>query len=280
MKYKLLCIDIDGTLLTSKKTISDITKRSIKKASDLGVRIVVSTGRIYSNAAFYSELLGVEPVVIASNGAIIKEKKSENEIYRSALTKDDIEKVLKICKRHRVKVNFNTQSRVLCQSRLVYFLTKYFYLKFIFKNDNGKMDVQLLKGKDSTRKLIENCGDKIIKCEVLDSSSKRIRDAKDELKSIENLETVSSYMRNIEITSKCVSKGRAVEELAKYYNIKREEIISIGDSENDLSMIQYAGLGVAMGNGNSIVKDSADYITETNDNNGVAKVIDKFILNG
>ena len=75
------------------------------------------------------------------------------------------------------------------------------------------------------------------------------------------------------------SKGNAVAKLAKSLNLSPEEVMCIGDSENDLSMIEFAGLGVAMGNGLDLLKDAADYITDTNNNDGVAKAIENFVLN-
>lgn len=83
---------------------------------------------------------------------------------------------------------------------------------------------------------------------------------------------------NIEITRKGTSKGKAVERLANHYNLTSKDVITIGDSENDLSMIEYAGLGIAMGNAIDSVKQKSKFITDSNDNDGVAKAISKFIL--
>lgn len=91
-------------------------------------------------------------------------------------------------------------------------------------------------------------------------------------------EVASSNSDNFEMTKKGTSKGKAVEVLADFYNIKRDEVICMGDGENDLSMIEYAGLGIAMGNASSIVKKRANYVTDTNCNDGVAKAIEKFVL--
>jgi len=85
-------------------------------------------------------------------------------------------------------------------------------------------------------------------------------------------------MLNIEINAEGVCKGKGVEILGEKLGIKKEEIIAIGDNENDLTMIEYAGLGVAMGNATEEVKELADYITDTNNNSGVAKAINKFAL--
>ena len=90
---------------------------------------------------------------------------------------------------------------------------------------------------------------------------------------------VSSWNNNFEIMNKGASKGHAVQVLANYYDIDKESIICIGDSENDLPMIKYAGLGIAMGNAPDYVKNQADYVTDTNSEHGVAKAIEKFILN-
>ena len=102
--------------------------------------------------------------------------------------------------------------------------------------------------------------------------------AKEELKKYEDLEVVSSSPSNFEVMNKGTSKGRAVKVLADILNINREEVMCLGDSENDLSMIEFAGLGVAMGNAEEFLKEKADYITDTNENDGVAKAIEKFIL--
>ena len=83
---------------------------------------------------------------------------------------------------------------------------------------------------------------------------------------------------SLEINYKDVSKGNAIKSLLDKYNIKEEELVCIGDNENDISMIKLAGLGIAMGNAISEVKNIADYITDTNKRDGVAKAIEKFIL--
>jgi Cof subfamily protein (haloacid dehalogenase superfamily) len=113
----------------------------------------------------------------------------------------------------------------------------------------------------------------------MNDNEDKLKEIRDELKEIDDIELASSSRHNIEITRKGVSKGRAVEVLGSYYNIKREEIVAIGDSENDLTMIEYAGLGIAMGNAIDVVKVKADYITDTNNNDGVVKAINKFIVN-
>lgn len=279
MKYKLVCVDMDGTLLNSRKIVSNINKSAIRRAHQLGVNIVVTTGRVYENAAFYSKLIGVKSPVIASNGAIIKDKNSDNIIYKKSLGIEKIKEIISICNKHKVGVNFNTHDSFICGSRFVYMLVSRLFLKSMGLSNKGKLNIEYVNGSCKLIDKVEQCYNDIIKCEIIHINQRKISTLKKELRELKNIEVVGSSKHNIEITAKFVSKGKAVEILANHYRIQRQEIITIGDSENDLSMIEYGGLGVAMGNASEEIKSKADYITDTNDNDGVAKVINKFILN-
>lgn len=93
-----------------------------------------------------------------------------------------------------------------------------------------------------------------------------------------NCEAHKSLSNMLDVMNKGVTKGNAIKNLAQSLGVKQEEIIAIGDNENDISMIKYAGLGVAMGNAEEKVKEVSNFITDTNDNHGVAKVIQQFML--
>ena len=118
----------------------------------------------------------------------------------------------------------------------------------------------------------------IYKFLFIDNNIKKLKDLRKKINALDNVGTSSSWPNNIEAMAANVSKGQGLSKLCNILGIKPEEVIAIGDSENDLSMFQFAGLSVAMGNGEKIAKDNAMHITDTNDNNGVAKVIEKFIL--
>lgn len=276
MKCKLVCVDMDGTLLTSSKNVSEANKNAIKKAYKKGVEVVITTGRVFANADYYSKLIGVKSPIIASNGAIIRGKNNEI-IYKNPMKIEKMEAILKVCRKLKIKVNFHTSNSIICGSKFVYILVKYLFLKSMRNSNNGKLELKYIPNYESLNKFINS--NEVIRCEIININSKRIGKLKSELKKLDGIEVVGSTDRNIEVTSKSVSKGNAVKILADTYHIKREEIITIGDSENDLSMIEYGGLGVVMGNGNEKAKRIADYITDTNYNDGVAKVINKFILN-
>jgi Cof subfamily protein (haloacid dehalogenase superfamily) len=276
MKYKLVCIDMDGTLLNSKHKISETSKKVLKKAYNMGVHIVISTGRIYVDAKGYSNLIGVKSPVIASNGAVIKEKDRSEVIYKSVIDKKLCFKLLDVCFKHDVVPNFSTSDKLYTGSILV---SIFFEITKLKGGINKEVKIEYVKSFGKWNKVLEKEKDNIVKCEVMNKSKSKLRKFREELKKIKEIELASSSKHNVEITCKGVSKGRAVKVLANYYNIKREEIIAIGDSENDLSMIEFAVLGIAMGNAIDMVKEKADFITDTNDNDGVAKAVDKFVLN-
>ena len=275
MGYKLVCIDVDGTLLNSKHEITERTKKILLKTHELGVHIVISTGRMYTDAAYYSDLIGVKSPVIASNGAFIKEKDNEKVIYKDVLGEDLSLQLLEIFRSHHIKPYF-------CTPHTFYYsncIFKIFYLATrLFCKRKNKLDVHYVFSWNEWRKILHNERENIVKCEIIYRDAVLICELRNELKTVEQLEIMDSSKCNIEINRRGVSKGKAVAMLATFYNVKREEIIAIGDSENDLSMIEYAGLGIAMGNAKIHIKEKADYVTDSNDDEGVANAMSKFFF--
>ena len=273
MKYKLICTDMDGTLLNDNKVISEKNKEAIKKACDMGVKVAVCTGRIFTSADFFADLLGVKIPVIASNGAYIREKDENIVVYKSLLGYEKSIQALKVMKKYGIYPHFYTTDTIFTE-KLIY--SSIFYTKVNETLPEGKK-VKIEMVNDWEKVLFEN-KDYIMKAVGVDEDEEKIKKVKQELRRNYDLEVVSSHRTNFEIMNKGVSKGSAVGILADFYGIKTEEIITFGDSENDLSMIKHAGLGIVMGNGDEEVKKYADYITDTNENDGVAKAIEKFVL--
>lgn len=264
---------MDGTLLNSNNEISEKNLQSIKKATEKGVQVAVSTGRLFVSANYYADLLGVKTPIIASNGAYIRDKNTDKVIHKNILGYDNCKKVLKVIKKYDMYPHFNSYNGIFTE-KLVN--SSKFYSKM---NETLPEDRRIkIEVSSNWPEVFEKYGDEILKCIIVDKDYEKLKLAKDELLKIEDLEVVSSFENNIEVMAKGVSKGKAVEILANHYKLNREEVMCIGDSENDLSMIKFAGFGVAMGNGNDLVKDNADYITSTNDQSGVGEAIEKFIL--
>lgn len=271
--YKLLCMDMDGTLLNSEGRVSERNLKAIKLAHERGIIITVCTGRIFTSARYYAELIGVKAPIIALNGAYIREKDKDEVIYKSVLGKEKCAKILEVAQKYGLYPHFNTPDIVLTE-KIIFSSEGYVKMNKNLPKDK-QISIELVQDWDKT---FQQYDDEIIKCITVDNDKEKILKAKQELLKCEEFEVVSSWSNNFEVMCKGVSKGRAVEVLAGFYNIKREEIMCIGDNENDISMLSYAGLGVAMGNGESFVKEAADFVTDTNDEDGVAKAIEKFIL--
>jgi Cof subfamily protein (haloacid dehalogenase superfamily) len=273
MNYKLICIDMDGTLLNDKKIISERNLRAIRLAYEKGVRIAVCTGRIFNSADFFSELLGVKSPVIASNGAYIIEKDRNEVVYKGILGAEKCNKLLAVFRRYDIYPHYYTKDTIFTE-KLVYSSKFYEEVNKTLPVDK-QIKIELVKDWNEVFHKYES---EIFKGIAVDDDLDKIQEAKNVLINMEDFEVVSSRINNFEVMNKGVSKGSAVKILADYYGITKEQVICIGDSENDLSMIKFAGLGVAMGNGDDDVKAAAKYITDDNNRDGVAKTIEKFVL--
>lgn len=276
MRYKMVCIDMDGTLLGKKRRVSKESKDIIKRAYDKGVEIVVTTGRIYNDAAYYSHFLGVQSPVIAANGAIIREKYTDEVIYENSISQEVCLELVNILKRRNMHFHFYTTDSIYCSNYLNKLAAELFMTKEV-GYDNFKINYHIIKSIDEWKKIFKN-NNKITKCIAFSLKSKKMVKFKEDLDGLDSIVYFGSGSHSVEINNRGVSKGKAVKVLATHYGFNKDEIICIGDNENDISMIEYAGLGVAMGNAIEEVKDVADYITDTNLEDGVMKAIKKFIL--
>ena len=274
MAIKLICIDMDGTLLMDQQNVSEENKKAIKEAVSRGVHVAITTGRVYNCAKLYSDEIGLKTPIIASNGAFIGGSNGET-IYNNPLSANEIKDFLSLTKQYGLLSYLTGNLGIVSTMELP---DNHIY-KVLNKRlkDEEKIKFEVIDNIDNAFKLYPN---QLLKgvCIEKNNISKLIK-VKKELKQLNpELEIVSSWDDNFEIMKKGSSKGEAVAQLAKYFNLKRDEVMCIGDSENDLSMIEYAGVGVAMGNAIDIVKNSAQYVTLPNTESGVAKAIEKFVL--
>lgn len=273
MSYKLICLDMDGTLLNDNKEVTDRNKEAIKKAHDKGIKIAITTGRLFISAKYYATLLEIEAPVIAANGAYIREKDRDEVIYKSPISVEDCKSILSIVEKYNFNFYYNTFNSVITKKPFPKGNT---YLQ-MNQSLPEEMKIQLKVIENLTGEFEKRDGE-ILKCICIGNNREELLTAKKEIIKLGRFEVASSLSDNFEIMNAGTSKGRAVEVLANFYGLKKEEVICIGDGENDLSMIEYAGLGIAMGNAPQYVKEAADYVTDTNENHGVAKAIERFVL--
>lgn len=273
MKYKMICLDMDGTLLTSDKKISEKNKEYLRKIKDNGVIIAVCTGRLLISAKYFANLIGEEVDVIASNGAMVIDK-NENEIYESRLGFENGIYALEIMKKNNIYPHFYSKNTIYTEKMVN---SSMFYQKYNEAAGDEKYKVKFNMVKNWKETLKKN-EDKIMKAVGVNQDIELIEKVRSQLSENSNIEVVYSHQSNFEVMKKGVSKGNSIGILAAHYGISRDEIVAFGDSNNDLSMLKYAGLGVAMGNGTEEIKKHADFITLSNDENGVAHGINKIFL--
>lgn len=266
--YKLLAVDMDGTLLNSKGELTEKNKNALKAAMSKGVKVVITSGRaIHSIKRFLIEagLTGENDYAITYNGGAVYNLKNFECIAYKGITGRNLFEIKELCESLDMKMIAYDWNYSLAEEENEY---------TIFEREHIGSPVKLVSYKEYVKE-----DDEIIKVILFDNP-----DALDEkMKKIpqefyENYNIVKSLPWVLEILPKECNKGYGLEIMAKQLNIKREEIISIGDQANDLEMIEFAGLGVAMGNAIEEVKNIASYVTTDNDNDGVAAVVEKFIL--
>lgn len=271
MSYKLVAIDMDGTLLNSKGLVSDRTRQAIYDASKKGVYVVLATGRILKSAINQSIELNLNRPIISSNGAIIVDEK-KNVIYERPMKFDAVEKIIKLGQSENIYYHFYNEDSFYANTYIEEVLN--FYNTKDSKKNGREIKVNIFQ---DPKEIADN-GVNVYKFLFIDDNRSKLDSLKEKLISVENISVCSSWTNNLEVMDSEVSKGKGLEYLCNRLNIASNQVIAIGDNENDISMIEYAGLGVAMGNGVEKTKSVADLIGKTNDEDGVAKIIEKYIL--
>lgn len=265
--YKLVAVDMDGTLLREDKTISKETLRAIQKAKARGVKIVLSTGRPVDGIKRYLnelDLLNEGDYAIAYNGALVQNTKTKEIVAQTLMTLEDVSYLYNLSKELNVNIHALTENSCITPKWSTY--------SQVEKDINDiPLEIVDFNNLDVNTTIV-----KIMMIDEPEILSEAIAKLPKEV--YEKYSVLRSAPYFLEFLDKKVNKGYGVELLAKKLGIKSEEVICIGDAGNDIHMIKFAGLGVAMGNAFSEVKEVADYITLSNEENGVAHVIDKFVL--
>lgn len=266
--------DMDYTLLNHNKEVSERNKVAIKGAMEKGIMVVVATGRVFTSARMYTRLLGIDTPIIASNGAIIREDHTNRTIYQSLLPDEAAMKMIRLCKEYGLYCHVYTKDKIYTE-RIVNISKTYSEWNKRYEDEN-RIDIHLIP---KIEDVIELEKGNILKAVVVDDDSEKLRSIREQILETGLVSVSQSLSDNIEVMNSEVSKGNAAKILAEMYGIDREEVIAIGDNENDISMIEYAGLGIAVGNADDFVKNAADFVTGSYDRDGVAEAIERFILN-
>lgn len=246
MKYKLLALDMDGTLLNDNHEISPKTVEWIHKAVAAGVHVCFSTGRSFNEAISYGEQLGLSTPMITVNGSEVW--RAPYDLYhREMMDKELVRKMIALAKKtsswfwaYSVEGSYNERNwnDELIETQQ--------WLKFGYTSEDSAIRHQLIT----------------------------------ELQDMGGLEITNSSPWNLEVNPKGINKASGIGVVCKdLLGIEMSEVVAVGDSLNDLAAIQAAGLGVAMGNAQETVKELADVVTASNNEDGIALIIRDYILN-
>ncbi len=266
MDYKLLVLDMDGTLLNEESRISSKTIKALKKAQKKGIDIVIATGRMYYASLPHIKELKVLDQIINYNGALLKEISTGDILFHDPVPLEEARKLFNIVKEEDLHLNVYLNDNLYVNK--LGFGARHYEEKIGVKPAEVIKDFEEFVLKPPTKLLI------------IEEDVKRVDDLMNYLQERlgEKLCITRSLPEYIEIMKKGVSKGEALKRLSDHLEIDSKEIIAVGDSLNDLEMIKYAGLGVAMGNARELLKEKADYVTTSNNQDGIAALIEDVIL--
>lgn len=273
-KIKLIALDLDGTLLNSQKRLSERNENALRECIRRGVEIVPCTGRIWKGIPeFIREFPGVRYAITVNGAAIVDIQKKEEIDQRKFNTEQAVE-ILEMAK------NFDTMYDAYIEGQ------GYGEKRFMDHMDRYGIPPMMQKMVWDTRLIVPDVIEEVRRnCRSVDKINYFFGDweerarAREALLKRDDVIISSSIGLNLEINALGATKGEGILRLAAYLGIEPEATMGFGDGENDLTMMQKAGLGVAMANGEEMVKQAADYVTAHNDDDGVALAIEKFVLN-
>lgn len=284
--YKLIAIDLDGTLLNSYGEVSSKNKEAIAMAMEKKVEVVLASGRMPKAILPIANEIKTNNYLISGNGATIYDIQNNKVLYNSYMSKKKVLEIIEICEKNSMFYNVYTNDVILTKSLNYNIL---FYHNENKKNpEDKKIKINII---DNIYKYIEEYEkEDILKITICDSNEFVFKSIMNKLKNIKNVDVleVSHMSKKIikhgsqeheiayyytEITNENVNKWTALKELIKKLGIKEEEVIAIGDNINDKVMIENAGIGIVTGNSSPEMKKNADEVVSSNNDDGVAEAI-------
>ena len=273
MSIKLVALDMDGTTLNDEKQITPYTKQVLEKAMEEGIIILACTGRPANGIPqVFSSLKGIQ-YAISSNGARIVDVVHNKILHEQLIDVEEMNSIMKLVSKYNTyrEVFWNGvgYTTTAMYEQITEYLTEY------MKEYIGKTRIMVDNLEEEISKKHTSC-DKI---HIAFADLEERKQAIAELQLLGNYEFHGALLNNMEITAANTSKGTSIVKLGEILGIKREEIMAIGDGMNDASMLREVGLPIAMENAVPELKRYAKYITDSNNEDGVAKAIEKFVLN-
>lgn len=287
--YKLVAIDLDGTMLNSYGMVTESTKQVIKNTINKGTEVIIASGRPIDSIKTIAKEIGSENYFIAGNGALIYDIKKDEIIYEKFMNKQKVLEIIKICEENSISYNIYTEKTIIAKG--LKYNVLYYYKENLKKEENKKTNITIVEDVYEYIKNLEN--EKFLKITVCDETKSVFNSIIRKLRTVEDIDVLDVLHMSrkmikqgteevpieyyyTEISLKDVDKWNAIEYLANKMNISKDEIIAIGDNINDKEMIENAKVGIAMGQSTPVITEIADFVTSNNNEDGVAKALEKY----
>lgn len=270
---KMVAFDLDGTLLDSEKRISDYTREVLTKAIEQGIVVIPATGRpIIGLPEEVRTFPGIK-YAVTSNGARIVNVETDETVFESSLSVETAVKVLEVLADYDCHREIIIDTSYYANEDTLELIHDYHRQRSLGEyTQRTRIPVA-----DVKQKALET-GKPIEKVHGVFKHDEELLAAKERLDQIEGIVAANAVGNNWEVNRIGTDKGNALLDLGKILGIEKDEIMAFGDGMNDFAMIEKVGTGVVMANGEDELKAIADYICETNDEHGVAKTIERFVL--
>lgn len=263
-RYRMIAVDLDGTLLNDELDISPRTGQALRRAADKGILITIATGRMYCSTLPFARKLGIEAPIVTYQGALVKNTCSGEVLVNLPLPSVLAQEVLK--EGYTAGVHMNVYfNDLLYVDHITPVGREYAEMSRVDIFPAGDL-VDFVKD-DPTKILF------IADPDLLDSMKEDF-----DRKFAGRIYITKSKPYYLEIMHPDATKGKALKTLAERFGIPAEEVMVFGDSYNDLDMFRFAGISIAMGNAPGKVKEKADIVTATNNEDGIAEVIEKLVF--
>ena len=288
--YKLIAIDLDGTILDSYGEVSENTKRILKETTKKGTKVIIASGRTIDSIKAIADEISTDKFIIAGNGSIIYDLQEKNIIYEKYIPKSKALNIIKICEDNSITYSVYTHNTIVADSLKYNIL--YYYKQNLKKEPTKKTSITIVPNIYDYVKNMNN--EKVMKIFICDKHQSVFNSILKRFSEVEDIDVldvshmsrkiISNGSKNVpleyfytEITEKNVDKWYALEYLIDKLNINKNEVIAIGDNINDKKMIEQSGVGIAMKGSSPNVIESANCVTDLDNNHdGAVLAIKKY----
>lgn len=270
--YELIALDMDGTLLNSQHEITPVTCTAINKAIDAGKTVIISTGRSVGELDDYKEEMKHIPYFNCENGALLYDNQNDKIIHQVSLTPEIMFQIFELIEGEDVMLYFASDGGIVTEKHKIPLMDHYLIGQY-----RGLMERTARHPVDDIIKYYKEHLCSVEKFNIFSPSPEVRQRIFEKLQSLP-ISMVFAEIASLEIGPEHMSKAYGLKKMCEYLELPMEQTISVGDSDNDLKVMEASGLAVAMGNARPHIKEISDVIVNDNDHDGCAEAIEKYLL--